>query len=346
MTDSFAIVARTYRGEYPESWHLGAAAVVDSGGCLVARVGDPDVRCFMRSSAKPIQALPLVVAGGPEHLDLEQEDLALLCGSHAGTLLHTERVARMLEIGGFAVDDLACGTHLPLCEMTAEEMLRKGHEPSALHSNCSGNHTGVLLACSLLGYPTAGYTDPEHPLMQRVLGLVARFCGLQVEEVDVAVDGCGLPTYRVPLIAAARAWARLADPVASDLEGDESKAVETLIEAMASCPEMVAGCGKFTTRLIEATGGRVVGKEGADGFYALAIRGSVSYGAAVKIADGTEACRSPVILDILRQLGCLSAAELEELQEFRRPPVLSRAGEVVGAIVADVDLERDSGGPS
>ena len=94
MTDHFSIVAHTFRGRYPENWHLGAVAVVAPNGNLVASIGDPQLRCFMRSTAKPIQALPLVVAGGPEHLELEQEDLALLCASHAGTLLHTERVAR------------------------------------------------------------------------------------------------------------------------------------------------------------------------------------------------------------------------------------------------------------
>jgi L-asparaginase II len=345
MIDDFSIVARTFRGEYPESWHLGAAAVVTPDGRLVARVGNPDLRCFMRSSAKPIQALPLVMAGGPEHLDLEQEDLALLCASHAGTLRHTERVSRLLEIGGFVVEDLACGRHLPLCETTADEMRRTGHEPSALHSNCSGNHTGALLACSLLGYPTDGYTDPEHPLKRRVLELVAHFCDLPVDEVEVAVDGCGLPTYRVPLASSARAWARLAEPRSGGLEEPEATAAQTLIDAMAACPEMVAGCGKFTTRLIEATGGRVVGKEGADGFYALAIRGPVALGAAVKIADGTEACRSSVVLDILRQLGCLSTEELEDLHEFYRPPILSRSGYKVGAIVAEVELENCPGSP-
>ena len=314
--------------------------MVAPDGRLVASVGDPQVRCFMRSSAKPIQALPLVVAGGPEHLDLKSEDLALLCASHAGALMHTERVARLLEIGGFGVDDLACGTHLPLCEETAEEMRRSGHQPSALHSNCSGNHTGVLLACSLLGYPTAGYTDPNHPLKQRVLALVARFCDLAVEDVEIAVDGCGLPTYRVPLAAAARAWARLADAAGSGLPAEEADAVETLIGAMASCPEMVAGYGKFTTRLIETTGGRVVGKEGADGFYAMAIRGPQPLGVAIKIADGTEACRGGVVLDILRQLDALGDDELEQLREFRSPPVFSRTGDIVGAVVADVELTR------
>lgn len=339
MNRRFALVARSLRGGFAESWHFGAAAVVDPGGRLEARLGDPGVQSFMRSSVKPIQALPLVMAGGPEQLRLEAADLALLCASHAGTLAHTERVARLLDVGGLGVDDLVCGTHVPLCETTAEELRRSGSAPTALHSNCSGNHAGILLACGLLGYPTEGYTDPRHPLKQRILELVARFCDLEVGDVGVAVDGCSMPTYRVSLAAAARAWARLADPRAGGLEEPEAVAVDTLIGAMASCPEMVAGPGKFTTRLIEVTGGRIIGKEGADGFYALAVRGPIARGAAVKIADGTEACRSGVVLDILRQLGSLSPDEFEQLEEFHQPPIVSRSGEAVGSVVPDVRLE-------
>jgi L-asparaginase II len=249
----------------------------------------------------------------------------------------------LLEVGGLEVDDLACGSHLPLCETTADEMRRNGHQPSALHSNCSGNHTGVLLACNLLGLSIDGYTDPQHPLKLKVLDLVARFCDLSVEDVEIAVDGCGLPTYRVPLVSAARAWSRLADPRTSGLEEGEAIAVRTLIDAMAACPEMVAGCGKFTTRLIEATGGRVVGKEGADGFYAIAIRAPVACGVAIKIADGTEACRSSVVLEVLRQLGSVEERELEQLQDFHRPPILSRAGDEVGFIEPSFVLQKYPG---
>lgn len=340
MSTRFDLVARALRGGYAENWHFGAAAVVSPDGKLVGSVGDAQQRAFMRSAAKPIQALPLVMAGGPAQLDLSAEDLALLCASHAGTDSHVRRVASLLERGGFGVEDLACGFHEPLCETAADELRREGRTPSALHSNCSGNHAGVLLACSLLGHPTRGYTAPDHPLKVEVLRLVARFCGLDVEEVEVAVDGCGLPTYRVPLAAAARAWARLADPVAGGLDDRQSEAARTLLDAMASSPEMVAGCGRFTTRLIEATGGRIVGKEGADGFYAVAVRAPRPLGVALKIADGSEQCRDGVVLEILSQVGVLPAAELDALRRFHRPPLVNRVGEIVGEVVPEVKLEK------
>lgn len=339
MTERFALVARSTRGGYAESWHFGAAAVMTPDGRLVARIGDPTIRAFLRSSAKPIQALPLMMVNGPQKLGLSQEDIAVVCASHAGMPAHTERVQQLLARGGFDVADLACGAHEPLCEETAEAMRRDRKSPSALHSNCSGNHAGVFLACSLLGHATDGYTHSEHPWNRRILDLLALFCGLETADIEVAVDGCTLPTYRVPLTAAALVWARLADPAAGGLGAAEVGAVSTLIEAMAACPEMVAGCGRFTTRLIEVTGGRIVGKEGADGFYAVAIRGPKALGVAVKIADGTESCRSGVVLDILRQLGSLSAKEFDGLADFYRPPISTRSGLVVGAVEPDVHLK-------
>ena len=50
---------------------------------------------------------------------------------------------------------------------------------------------------------------------------------------------------------------------------------------MTSCPEMVAGPGRFTTRLMEGTAGGVLAKEGADGFYAASVRGPVALGLAL-----------------------------------------------------------------
>lgn len=338
VTLGFDLVARALRGGFPENWYLGAAAVMSPRGDLRAKIGDPNLRAFMRSAAKPIQAVPLVMAGGPAQLDLSDEDLALLCASHAGTDSHVQRVASLLERGGFDVDDLACGIHEPLCEAAADELRRERRRPTALHSNCSGNHAGVLLACSLLGHSTRGYTNPEHPLKVEILRLIARFCGLEVAEIEVAIDGCGLPTYRLPLSAAARAWARLADPLGGGLDERESDAVSTLINAMASSPEMVAGCGRFTTRLIEVTEGRVIGKEGADGFYAAAVRAPTPLGVALKIADGSELCRDGVVLEILHQLGAISKSELEDLGRFYRPLLINRAGDAVGEIVPDVKL--------
>jgi L-asparaginase II len=309
-------------------------------GRLVAFQGDPEAATFLRSATKPFQCLPLLLAGAAEHFGLEPADLALICASHGGTPAHTRRAADLLARGGFGEGDLLCGAHWPLDEEAARRLREAGETPTTLHNNCSGKHAGMLLACRLLELPTGDYVAPDHPWQRRILDHVVNFFGLPEEAIGFAVDGCSVPTYRVPLAAAARAYARLADPEAAGVEAGTASAVGRIVHAMTGVPEMVAGPGRFTTRLMEVTGGRVLAKEGAEGFYGLAVRGPVALGIAVKIADGGERCRDGVVLDVLRQLGSLSGAEFAELAAFHRRPVYNHRGLEVGEIRPEVDLEE------
>lgn len=328
------------RNDLPESWHFGAVAAATPEGRIVARLGDPETATFLRSAAKPFQALPLVLAGGEERFGLTAADLALICASHSGTPEHVRRAGDLLARGGLTPDDLLCGPHPPLGVESARQLAREGHVPGRLHNNCSGKHAGMLLACLLLGLSPREYTLPGHPLQQRILGHVAAFCGLPADTIGLAVDGCSAPTHHMPLASAARGYAALADPRTAGLPADLAQAADRVVRAMTSEPEMVAGPGRFTTRLMEVTGGRVLGKEGAEGFYGLAVRGPVALGIAIKIADGGERCRDGVILDVLRQLGSLSGAEFEALSAFHRPPLHNWAGLRVGEVRPDLELEE------
>lgn len=307
--------------------------------------GDPEAATFLRSAAKPFQCLPLLLAGAAERFALEPADLALICASHGGTPAHARRAADLLARGGFGVADLLCGAHWPMDEAASRALREAGEEPTPLHNNCSGKHAGMLLACRLLGLPTGDYVAPDHPWQRRILGHIVDFFGVPEETIGFAVDGCSVPTYRVPLAAAARAYAALADPEAAGLgvsagSAGTASAVGRIVRAMTGVPGMVAGPGRFTTRLMEVTGGRVLAKEGAEAFYGLAVRGPAALGIAVKIADGGERCRDAVVLDVLRQLGSLSGAEFEELAAFYRRPVYSHRGLEVGEVRPEVDLEE------
>jgi L-asparaginase II len=306
----------------------------------VARLGDPGIATYLRSAAKPFQTLPLVLAGGIERFGLDDADLALICASHGGTPEHTRRTESLLERGGFGVTDLQCGAHPPMDRESAARLQREGVEPSPLHNNCSGKHAGMLLACRLLDFPAASYLAPEHPLQTAILEHVARLSGVSAGTIGLGIDGCSLPCYHLSVAAAARAYAALAHPRGAGLTPDLIAALERIVGAMGKAPEMVAGPGRFTTRLIAATGGRVVGKEGAEGLYGLAVRGPVALGIALKIADGGERCRDGVVLDLLRQLGSLAGAELAELSDLYRPALYNHRGTRVGEIVPEVELEE------
>ena len=280
--------------------------MVTPEGRPVARVGSESLKVFLRSAAKPFQALPLVLEGGVERWHLSAADLALICASHQGTEAHTERALSLLERAGLGVEALGCGGHWPLDEPSTHALIAAGREPESVHNNCSGKHAGLLLAARHLDQPLDDYLDPGHPLQRRILSHVAEVCAVDESSIGVAPDGCSAPSFRLPLDAAARGYAALADPVAAGLEAEVCGAIGKIVSAMTSHPEMVSGPGTFTTRLMEVTGGRVLGKEGFEGVYAVAVRGPVALGMVMKIADGGERARPGVVLDLLRQLGSLS----------------------------------------
>ena len=338
--ERFALAAVASRNGRPDSWHFAAAAVATPEGRLVSALGDPRVEAYPRSGVKPFQAMPLVRAGGCERFSLEAADLALICGSHSGTAEHVERVAGLLARGGFDAGDLGCAPHAPFDPVAAAWLRDNREPPNRLHNNCSGKHAGMLLACRLLDLPAAGYLALDHPLQQMVLSEVRRFARLEDRPVDSAVDGCGAPAYRLSLAAAARAYAALADPTAAGLDGPRRAAADRVVRAMTSEPSMVAGPGRFTTRLMEVTGGRILAKEGADGFYAAGVLGPVALGVALKIADGSEACRDGVVLELLRQLGSLSREELAALEEFYQRPIHNWNGDLVGELAPDLELRE------
>ena len=333
----FAPLARLTRGGLAESWHLGALAVATPEGRPVAALGDPHLEVVLRSAAKPFQALPLLLAGGEARFALDDPDLALACASHSGGDEHVARARDLLARGGFGEEALRCGAHPPLGAPEAARLAARGEAPSPLHNNCSGKHAGMLLACRLLDLPPEGYLEPEHPLQIRIGELLAAVAQVSLP-LGHGVDGCSAPTWQLALAGGARAYAALADPAAAGLPAATASALARVARAMGSAPRMVAGEGRFTTALIAATGGRVLGKEGAEGVYGVAVRGPVALGLLLKIADGGERARDTIVLELLRQLGALSAAEMAALAPYYRPAQRNHRGLLVGEIEPDFEL--------
>jgi L-asparaginase II len=342
------VLARVLRGGGVESRHRGDAAVVDESGRLLAGAGDPSRRVFLRSAAKPFQALPLLEAGGAERFRLTERELALICASHGGEPRHVRTVERLLGRGGFGVRDLVCGPDLPSYEPAARALLARGEAPTRLHNNCSGKHAGLLLACRLLRLPTKSYWRPEHPLQVAIRRRLAELGSFPESGMEFAIDGCGLAVYRLPLSALALAYARLmARRVHGETRG-EKRARALVVQAMSKNPEMVAGTRFFTTELLRAGRGRWIGKEGAEGVYAVGVRASAAggraAGIALKIEDGSARARPAVTLKLMREMRWLPDSARRALRAFESPPVRNAAGAVVGAIEPEVSIiRRDAG---
>jgi L-asparaginase II len=343
------VIARVRRGGEVESRHRGDAAVVGEDGRLLAECGDPSLKVFLRSAAKPFQALPLLEAGGVERFHLTASDVALICASHGGEPRHVRGARRLLRIGGFRASDLICGPHLPVHESSARALLVSGKRPSRLHNNCSGKHAGLLLACRLLGFPPKGYWQPSHPLQLLIRRRLSELASFPEKDIDWAVDGCGLVVFRLPLRALALAYARLLGVRVSGETKREARARATVARAMWDRPDMVAGTGFFTTAFLRAGRGRWIGKEGAEGVYAVGLRASATAkraaGIALKIEDGSARARPAMTLALMREMGWLPRSRRRSLAEFESPAVENTAGAVVGSIDAEVPIiRRDAAG--
>src|SRR2546427_4458046 len=199
------------RGGVVESRHIVHAAVVDAEGKVVARTGDPDLVTFWRSAAKPFQALPLVADGVMERFGLTDGDLAIACASHSSEPGQVARVREFLAKIGCSERDLLCGSHPPLSERVAQDYATRGVRLTAVYSNCSGKHAGMLALACHHGWPTEFYTRPEHPVQQRLLSEMAEWSGVERARISTATDGCGVVCYAMPLRNMALAYARLAN---------------------------------------------------------------------------------------------------------------------------------------
>jgi L-asparaginase II len=297
-----APVVAVWRGEYVESVHRGRHVISDARGETVDSLGDPGGYVYLRSTAKPFQALPLVFSGAADAFRLSGEEIAVACASHSAEPRHLAAVRSILRKAGLSEDDLQSGAHPPMHTPTAARLARNGEQPRPIHGNCSGKHAGMLAVCAHAGWDPAGYRDPDGPLQKLVRRTVAKLCGLEPEEVWLAGDGCGVPLFILPLQGLALGFARLAAGGAEDFPEDLLEAVRRVRDAMIEYPGMVAGAGRFDTRLMEAT--NLVAKSGAEGVFAAAsLAGHDSWGLALKVSDGASRALAPAAMAALAERG-------------------------------------------
>jgi L-asparaginase II len=300
--------------------------VVDAAGTLVAQAREPGWVTHWRSCAKPFQVMPFVESGGFDALGWGNEQLALACASHGGEPEHVAIAAGMLERLELTPDDLACGPHEPMTARGARLLRESGAQPSRLHNNCSGKHSAMLARARTAGWPTAGYHRIEHEVQRSCVSSVALWSGLAESDLLLAVDGCGVVEFGLPLRAMATAYARLG---AAANAGDA--APRRIVQAIAAHPFLLGGTDRFDTILIEETGGRVISKVGAEGVH-TAVSLDRGLGVAVKAEDGAGRAQYPALLRALQLLEILPAELPPRLDALLHRPITNTRGETVGEI--------------
>ena len=285
------------RGAIVESLHRGRVVFCDPRGEVLDAAGAPEGYVYPRSSAKLFQALPLVLSGAVDDFGLTAQELAVACGSHNGEDIHLEAVRSLLEKAGLTENDLQSGAHPPLYAPATEKLIKSGEKPRSIHGNCSGKHAGMLAVCAHEGWDIGGYRRPEHPLQQWILELLSTVCGVGRDEILVAGDNCGVPTFALPLKSLATGFARIAS--GEDLPNKLAGAAGRISAAMRENPYMVAGAGRFDTDLMRETD--LVVKGGAEAVFAAGSK--EGWGIAIKISDGANRAVKPAASATLARWG-------------------------------------------
>jgi L-asparaginase II len=326
-------VVEVTRGQAVESRHVVHVAVARAAGTLEAGSGDVVIPTFARSAIKAMQALPLVEDGVLAQVGWGDDELALACASHSGEPVHVEIVRRMVAGLGLREETLACGPQTPMNRSAAAALREGGELPGRLHNNCSGKHAGMLALAAHHGWALDGYHRAGHPVQERMLGELIRWCTLPAADVMQGVDGCGVVTFALPLASLAMGFARFAGAASTGEPGPARVAA-----AMAARPHLVAGTDRLCTVLMSVTGGRILAKVGAEGVYGVMVP-SAELGIALKVEDGGRRAAEPAVLAVLRELALLDAGEWEALAEMAEPAVENTRREKVGMLRARVRLE-------
>jgi L-asparaginase II len=316
------IIAEATRGGIVESRHSGAFAVVDTAGKLLRVAGDIAVPIFPRSAVKAFQCVPLIESGAADRFGFSDEEIALACASHNGEPEHV-RVARSMLAKAETVETCyECGVHWPMRAETQQELARTGGTPDQVHNNCSGKHAGMLALARQLKADTTDYVKIDHPVQQAVAKAIANYCDVDPAKLVHGIDGCSVPTWAFPLRNMALGFARLTTTPAG----------RRITDAVRQHPFMVAGTGRFDTRLMQALP-RVFVKVGAEGVYCGCIP-HAGIGIALKCDDGGTRAAEVATAGVLSSLDVWTAEERAVLKGFVQVPLTNWRKSHVGDVRA------------
>lgn len=307
-----------HRNGEVESVHRVSLIALEAGRPALVR-GRIDDRVFMRSCAKPFQGLTVVESGAADAYGFAADEIAVICGSHPAEPEHVRAVSSILRKSKLGVKNLQCGAHPPSGSRGLRDLIRSGKEPTAIHNNCSGKHSGMVAATKFMRAPLDSYLKPGHPLQKANLRNVARFAEVKPASIELGIDGCSAPTFGIPLRAMARAIAAF-----SSAPGTPRR----VRDAMMAHPAMV---GRPCVHVMSAAPGRLVAKGGAEGVYLCGFPGKDA-GIALKVEDGNARAWIHVLHAVIRKLGWLEKNDLARLAKTADPVLKNHAGRSVGSI--------------
>ncbi len=331
------MIVKTTRGNIIDLSYEGHIAVVDTEGRLHYSYGNPDRVTFIRSSLKPIQALVALETGLLDEYDLTNKEISVMCASHIGSFEHVDVVKNLLKKAGLDESYLKCGSHMPRDKESSTFLIKNDKEPTPIFNNCSGKHSGVLLACKQSGEDLATYFKTDHPHQKRILKALSELSDYPEEKIEIAIDGCSLPVHAIPLRNYARAFALIGNP--ESLDKKRRDIINKINTAMRLEPRMVSGKNKICTDLMKRLYPKVVAKGGANAYYAVAVP-EKKLGITVKIESGNHDILPMIVLETLRQIGAITEEEYHLFDDYTNGLIKNHAGLEVGRTSTTFELTK------
>ena len=322
------ILTVEYRGDIPDLVHEGYICVVDETGRVIRHAGNPDATVYYRSASKPFQALPVIARQLDEKYGITEEESVILSGSHLGEPFHVQAIRSMFQKAGMDLNDLIMKPTVPGSTSANEERIRLGLPREKIYHNCSGKHTGaMMLQKELDPQHIRDYWKVDSAAQKEILRTISVLSEVPQEDVQIGVDGCGVPVFAVPVKNIAVAFKNIAciDTIQDSALRD---AARRYIPRIHQYPLMMRGTG-YLCSLINYDP-NLVAKGGANGVYGIGLK-KERIGISLKIKDGTEAIWPILIKEIFRQIGYYNEDTFRMLDSLNSGTIINDNDTPVGS---------------
>jgi L-asparaginase II len=315
------------RGAHRETIHEVHAVLCDSNKNILAQFGDPSYETYERSVAKPIQLLT-AIQQRPSLLDeCTDEEIAVMASSHSGEPGHVETIRGIMHRYGLDEGMLLCGIHDAVRAEIGRLFATQGIEPLPIHHNCSGKHTGMLLACMAQGWPIENYNSPNHPMQVAIRRNMGRYAGREPESIDFGPDGCGVPSWWLDLRSIAVTGAKYADPSFGD--DLERRIRERIFRAYHQASWHTSGTARIDFDFNRESDGKWLAKGGGEAVFGVSLKDR-GMGLSLKVLDGRYEAVPVALMHVMREWELISDDQLRRLAGWVEVSRLNAPGWEIG----------------
>lgn len=316
-----------------ESQHQVVVSVANHQGRVVGGAGHPDFLVYPRSTIKMLQTIPFVESGAAQAFDLDDRMIALASSSHRGEKNHIALLDEWMKKTDIAETCMVCGGHLPFEESAHKEIYVKNVPLTQKFHNCAGKHLGLLSTCKHLNLPMETYQSPDHPMQKQLKQILSESTQFDYEKAYLGIDGCGIPTYALPLKHLAIGMSVFIQEKISEVR---KKTCEKILLSCQKHPFLLSGEKSFVSLANHITSGRVILKNGAEGsMCGLLVEKKLAF--ALKASDGAARAAEAATLQLLKLYGAVTEEEFSQLKPFALPDLKNSRGEIVGGLRVAVE---------